>query len=69
MPGKGKHAGRLGALEVMTPGGVRFRLGTGLSDAVRRDPPPVGSTVTYRYVGLNASGVPRFTSFLRVRTE
>ena len=69
VPGKGKHAGRLGALEVMTPGGVRFRLGTGLSDAVRRDPPPVDSTVTYRYVGLNASGVPRFTSFLRVRTE
>jgi DNA ligase 1 len=69
VPGKGRHAGRLGALEVMTPEGLRFGLGTGLSDAQRRDPPPVGSTVTYRYVGLNASGVPRFASFLRVRTE
>jgi DNA ligase-1 len=69
VPGKGKHAGRLGALEVLMSGGVRLRLGTGLSDAVRRDPPPVGSTVTFRYVGLNASGVPRFASFLRVRTE
>jgi DNA ligase-1 len=69
LPGKGKHAGRLGALEVRTPEGLRFALGTGLSDGERRDPPPVGNTVTYRYVGLNASGVPRFASFLRVRTE
>jgi hypothetical protein len=29
----------------------------------------VGSQVTYRYAGLNASGVPRFASFLRVRRE
>jgi DNA ligase 1 len=69
LPGKGRNEGRLGALEVMTPEGLRFGLGTGLTDAQRHDPPPVGSTVTYRYVGLNASGVPRFASFLRVRTE
>jgi DNA ligase-1 len=69
VPGKGKHAGALGALVVQTPGGVRFSLGSGFSDAERRDPPPVGSQVTYRYVALSASGVPRFASFLRVRTE
>lgn len=68
-PGKGKFAGMLGALVVQTPAGVRFNLGTGFSDAQRRDPPPVGSTVTYRYVALNASGVPRHASFLRVRRE
>jgi DNA ligase 1 len=68
-PGKGKYAGRLGALEGLTPEGVRFSLGTGLSDAQRRDPPPIGATVTYRYVGVNASGVPRFASFLRLRVE
>lgn len=69
LPGKGRNAGRLGALEVQTPEGLRFALGSGFSDAQRDHPPQVGSTVTYRYVGINASGVPRFASFLRVRTE
>ena len=69
VPGKGRHAGRLGALRVQTPDGQQFSLGSGFTDAQRRDPPPVGSTVTYRYVGRHASGLPRFASFLRVRTE
>lgn len=69
LPGAGKYAGMLGALVVQTPSGLRFRLGTGFTDAQRRNPPPIGSRVTYRYVALNASGVPRHASFLRVRRE
>jgi DNA ligase 1 len=65
-PGTGRFAGLLGALEVQTPEGVRFKLGTGFSEAQRRDPPPVGSTVTYRYRDLTPSGKPRFASFMRV---
>lgn len=65
-PGTGRFAGLLGALEVQTPEGIRFKLGTGFSEAQRRDPPPVGSTVTYRYRDLTPSGKPRFASFLRV---
>ncbi len=72
--GKGKNAGRLGALLVEIPaeGGKpaqRFRLGTGFSDLQRQNPPPVGSLVTYRYRGLNDSGIPRFASFMRVRED
>ncbi|WP_297755905.1 DNA ligase [Hydrogenophaga sp.] len=69
LPGKGRHEGRLGALLVETPQGVRFRLGTGLSDAQRDNPPPIGTWVTYRYRGVNASGVPRFASFLRQQPD
>lgn len=69
LPGKGKYAGALGALVVQAPGGPRFSLGSGFSDAERLAPPPIGSQVTYRYRGVNASGVPRFATFLRVRTE
>lgn len=70
IPGKGRHASRLGALLVETPEGKRFRLGTGLTDAQRDSPPPIGSWVTYRYRGLHpASGLPRFASFVRVREE
>lgn len=69
LPGQGRHAGRLGALLVQMPDGRRFRLGTGLSDALRDQPPPVGTWVTYRYRGLTRHGLPRFAHFLRVRTD
>jgi DNA ligase 1 len=74
IPGKGKYAGQLGALMVEMPAGNgeparRFKLGTGFSDADRKQPPAVGSTVTYRFRGLNDSGIPRFASFMRVRED
>lgn len=68
-PGKGKHAGLLGALRVRTDDGREFSLGTGFTDQQRRNPPPVGATVTYRYHDLTRNGMPRFASFLRVRAE
>ena len=67
LPGKGKHSARLGALVVETPDGKRFRLGTGLTDAERENPPAIGSWVTYRYNGTTAKGLPRFARFMRVR--
>ena len=67
VPGKGKHSGRLGALVVETADGKRFKLGTGLTDAERENPPAVGSWVTYRYNGTTAKGLPRFARFMRVR--
>jgi DNA ligase 1 len=69
VPGRGRHAGRMGALWVETPEGLRFRLGTGFTDAQRDKPPAVGSWVTYRYRGLHDSGLPRFASFLRERPD
>ena len=67
--GKGKYQGRLGALRVRTEGGIEFNLGAGLSDALRRDPPPLGTIITYRYRGLTHRGVPRFASYHRVQGE
>jgi DNA ligase-1 len=67
LPGRGRHAGRLGALRVRTDEGVVFDLGTGFSDAVRQAPPPLGSRVTFTYRGSTEGGVPRFASFLRLR--
>lgn len=65
--GQGKHAERLGALWVETPQGLRFKLGTGFTDAQRANPPAVGQWVTYSYRGLTDKGVPRFASFVRIR--
>ena len=69
VPGKGKHSGKMGALWVETRAGVRFKLGTGFTDAVRANPPPVGTLVTYTYRDLTPAGKPRFASFLRVRDD
>jgi len=66
-PGEGRNTGRLGALLVETKEGIRFKIGTGFSDLERENPPPVGSTITYKYVGKTNNNVPRFASFMRIR--
>lgn len=67
VPGKGKYQGKMGALLVETPAGIRFKLGTGFSDAERAQPPPIGCQVTYTYRDVTKAGKPRFASFLRIR--
>jgi DNA ligase-1 len=69
LPGRGRHAGRLGAVVVELPSGLTFSVGTGFTDDQRQNPPPVGSIVTYRYQELTDRGVPRFPSFVRVRSD
>ena len=65
--GKGKYTGQLGALTVKTPQGKVFNIGSGLSDKQRQNPPAIGTTITYQYVGFTQKGTPRFATFLRVR--
>lgn len=67
IPGKGKYKGMTGSLVVVDANGMRFRLGSGLSDDQRRHPPPIGAQVSYRFQGRTNSGKPRFARFLRIR--
>lgn len=67
VPGNGRNVGRLGALLLEMPGGQRFALGTGFTDAQRESPPPVGAVVSYRYRDRTPAGLPRFASYLRER--
>jgi DNA ligase-1 len=67
--GRGKYAGKVGALALETPAGIRFKLGTGLSDAQRVQPPKIGSLVTYTYRDITKTGKPKFASILRERKE
>jgi len=67
-PGRGRNEGRMGSLIVELPESkIRFKIGTGFSDAQRENPPPVGALVTFKYYGFYASGIPKFPSFLRLR--
>jgi DNA ligase-1 len=69
VPGTGKHKGRLGSLLVENADGVRFNVGTGFTDRERTEPPVVGSFITFRYQELSEAGVPRFPSFVGLRTD
>ncbi|TLU75001.1 DNA ligase [Mannheimia varigena] len=64
--GKGKYANKLGAVSCENQRG-RFRIGSGFKDKDRENPPPIGSTITYKYRGLTESGKPRFATYLRKR--
>ncbi|MFB2728362.1 DNA ligase [Shewanella mangrovisoli] len=67
--GKGQFARQLGALRVQTADGRVFSIGTGFSLAERQHPPAIGTLITYKYLGLTVNGLPRFASFLRVRSD
>ncbi len=68
-PGLGKHLGRLGALECELASGTRFSVGSGLTDAERDKPAPLGTIITFRYQELSPDGVPRFPTYVRVRDD
>lgn len=71
--GTGRNAGRVGALEAVTQEGVRFRVGSGLSDADRRhwwqSPRQiVGKVIEVKYQPGDVATV-RFGTLVRVRVD
>lgn len=64
--GKGRHKGRMGAVTVKLPNGIQFSVGSGFTDNQRENPPPIGSTITFKYQELTDAGVPRFPTFVRM---
>ena len=68
-PGQGRNAGRLGSLLLKLADGTQFKIGSGFSDAQRESPPAIGTVITFKYYGKYPSGIPKFPSFLRVRSD
>ncbi|MFB9134132.1 DNA ligase [Vibrio olivae] len=68
-PGQGKYEGMMGSLLVRLPNGIQFYLGSGFSDRLRRQPPQLGQSVTFRYNGYTQNGIPKFARFIRERAE
>ena len=64
--GTGQNAGRLGAL-VCEWSGHEVRLGAGLTEHHRDNPPPIGELVTFKFFGLHKGGTPRHPSFVSAR--
>ncbi|TYZ68447.1 hypothetical protein PybrP1_004306 [[Pythium] brassicae (nom. inval.)] len=67
--GKGKYAGMTGALRCQMASGKMFKCASGLSDAQRATPPPVGSVIVYKCQELTNDSVPRFPIFLGVAAD
>lgn len=61
--GKGRHKGRVGSL-VLSWNDKEFRAGTGLKDSERKNPPVIGSKVTFKYQELSTDGIPRFPVYV-----
>lgn len=71
IPGKGRNRGRLGALLVhlVDDKDIIFKIGTGFTDAERDNPPPPGTIITFKFYGYYASGIPKFPSYMRIRSD
>ena len=80
--GGGKYANLAGSLTCKALGGkddkekagepkegTIFKIGSGLSDKNRQDPPKIGSMITYKFQNLTTNGKPRFPIFLRIRED
>lgn len=67
--GRGKFENMMGAIWVETHEGKLFKIGTGFSNEERKNPPPIGSEITYSYEGFTEKGLPRFASFERIKPQ
>lgn len=64
--GSGKNESRMGTLICIWKLKV-IRIGAGITDLIRAEPPKVGSEITFQYCGLTDSGMPRFPVFVSER--
>lgn len=67
--GKGARDIGVGALVCQMPNGQQFKVGTGLKTEHVKNPPPIGTTITYGYKALTDGGLPREPRFIDVRGD
>jgi DNA ligase 1 len=68
-PGEGRHKGRVGALWVKLSTGVKCKVGTGLKDKDRDNPPARGSIITVKYQEVTEDGALRFPVYVGPRPD
>jgi len=65
--GKGKFQDMVGAIICELPNNIKFKIGSGLSDYVRQNPPQMGDVITFKYKEFTKYGKPRFPVYLRIK--
>jgi DNA ligase-1 len=59
----------LKSLTIKLQNNTKFNLGTGFSKQERKNPPKIGSIITFKYYGFTKNGKPKFASFLHIRKD
>ena len=67
--GKGKNFDKVGAIICQLPSQIIFKIGSGLSDKFRNNPPKIGTIITFKYQNITKYGKPRFPIYLRIREQ
>lgn len=65
--GRGKFKGLTGALYCQMADMRIITIGSGLTNDERKNPPAIGTIITYKYNGYTLKGKPRFPVYLRTR--
>ena len=67
--GNGKYKGLLGSLTCKMENEIIFKIGTGFNDKLRKNPPKIGTIITFKYQEFTKYGKPRFPVFLRIKND
>lgn len=65
--GQGKYESMLGSVSCRMKNMQVIKIGSGLNNQQRIEPPKIGAIITFKYYGLTSKGKPRFPVFLRLR--
>jgi len=65
--GKGKYEGFIGSLACKIENDNIVNIGSGLSDKERKNPPKIGSIITFKHQGWTKNHKPRFPVFMRIK--
>jgi len=67
--GRGKYVGLVGAIICQLPNQITFKIGSGLDNDFRKNPPKIGTLITFKYQNFTKYGKPRFPVYLRIREQ
>jgi DNA ligase len=65
--GQGKYEDMVGSLSCKMKNKQVIKIGSGLNNRQRINPPKIGAIITFKYYGLTSKGNPRFPVFLHER--
>ncbi|WP_324172628.1 DNA ligase [Sulfurimonas sp.] len=65
--GHGKYKGLVGSISCKMNNKQVIKIGSGLKNYQRKNPPKIGAIITFKYYGLTSKGNPRFPVFLHER--
>lgn len=68
LKGQGKFKDKVGSI-LCQDGNQTIKIGSGMDEEFRKNPPPLDTIITYKFFGLTQNGKPRFPTFLRIRRD